>query len=1399
MATTRAGSRNVRRFRRWSVVVSGVIVQMMVSFLPAGMDRSAALLGSYDPFLVILSMWAAYLGAFSGMAVIRPMRREENPLMRRIWLIFGATAFGCGVFAMHFVGMLAWRLPILVQYDLNLTVLSALPAIFSAGWMLHWISRGGRNNRYMLLGGLVGGVGIALMHYLGMLAMRLEASMMFDPLPLVLAIVITILLAILAVYARRLARRIGLDPDGGLGRQLAPMIMALAISGMHFFAMGATSFFPDQPIKNATATLLDPLVLGMGLAILFFVLIGSSLLSLYLVGNQRESEGLFFVFSSLLQAEHRPVFAKTLAIALGVLTLVSWVAVYTNDITEGLSKKYERALELDRVVKAAANDFSAIFFDLNMIVGGGDLSEFLDKNDLASRERLTRQFLFMAQERGVYDQIRLLDEEGKEIIRVHAGKEGCVTVAPPFLLRHQAEQEEFLHTRHLAEEERYVSRFELYSENGVVVEPHKPVLRFAAPVFDLWGRRRGVVVLHYLIAPLLQTIRGLNHGNLVYLIDQEGQLIFNPDDSERGVLLRPQPVTFASKFPSIWNIVKNRRFGEFQASRGSFIFQQLTLARSEGSADRLGKAPPSWKVIVEVEEVEWSLRTLKEHPIAMIIFVCGVLLSFFTAWIVTLFIVSHRLSEKAAADALRELELQKLALDEHAIVSTTDVSGNITYINDKFVAISGYSREELIGRNHRLVKSNEHSPAFYRTLWHTILSGQVWHGEIKNQARDGSEYWVRATIVPFLNDKGRPLKYVSIRTDISAMKAMEHHLLIAKEEAEAATQAKSDFLANMSHEIRTPMNAIIGLSYLCLQTTLTSRQQNYIRKVHGAATSLLRIINDILDFSKIEAGRLDMEQIPFSLSEVLENVVSMTVLKAQEKQLPLLIELDEAIPADLLGDPLRLGQILLNLTNNAIKFTEQGEVSVRVALLAQERAGVRLLFTVQDTGIGMSAEQVAALFQPFTQADSSITRKFGGTGLGLTIARRLVEMLDGSIRVESVLGQGSRFIFDVHLAVAEAGASQRGDSVTTEGGVHGAIARLSGAVVLVAEDNEINQQVAQELLEQANIRVLLARNGREALQMVQQQAVDGVLMDLQMPVMDGLTATRQMRQDPRLQQLPILAMTANALSSDRERCLAAGMQDHLAKPLDPTTLYMTLARWIRPAVPQPLPAAERAAGVAEGAVLEQALFQCDGLDVQAGLQRMNGNRSGYFALLGKFRANQGGAGVAIQGAIEAGQRQEAERLAHTLKGVAASVGAGTVQEKAGRVEEALRSGVAGAALQGLVSAMNLVLQQLCTVLDRHLPLSAQGTEGPPLDGVESAEQWQHWLLLLRQVRQQLAVFDTEVEHSLAALRMASHSESTLNWVVQLEQQVALYDFEGAMATVQRAASHFDVLEQVMNG
>ncbi|MDK9726294.1 MAG: PAS domain S-box protein [Sterolibacteriaceae bacterium MAG5] len=648
-------------------------------------------------------------------------------------------------------------------------------------------------------------------------------------------------------------------------------------------------------------------------------------------------------------------------------------------------------------------------------------------------------------------------------------------------------------------------------------------------------------------------------------------------------------------------------------------------------------------------------------------------------------------SQREIRTTQRALENQKFALDQHAIVSITDITGTIIYANDKFCAISGYAREELLGRNHRIVKSDLHPPAFFEELWATISSGRVWQGEIQNKAKNGTLYWVAATIVPFLDESGRPYQYAGIRTDITQLKrirdeleeqlhfvrelieaiplptyfkgvdgryiginrafeatfgcaredligktifdllesrdALFHtardaelfaspesqtyememgvgasgrrtllyqkapltrqdgslrgligiilditerqrwaqELLRAKEAAEAANRSKSEFLANMSHEIRTPMNGIIGMTELALDTELSGEQREFLQIVKSSAESLLTIINDILDFSKIEAGKLAMEETAFRLADLVDETRKTLAFKAGEKGLALTCRVSPALPAWVVGDPVRLRQVLLNLLGNAVKFTERGEVALEAA--PDEDAAGRVHFCVRDTGIGIPESKLDRIFEAFAQEDSSTTRRYGGTGLGLTISARLVDMMGGRLWAESEVGRGSAFHFTARLPAGMGQAAAGGplSAGTDDDGGHRSAtpppaAAVSPLEVLLVEDHPFNQKLATSLLSKWGHRVAVAGNGAEALEILERRNFDIVLMDVQMPVMDGLETTRRLRARETDRHTTVIAMTANAMEGDRDRCLAAGMDDYIAKPIKSAELLELLCR-----------------------------------------------------------------------------------------------------------------------------------------------------------------------------------------------------------------------------------------------
>ncbi|MBL8470952.1 MAG: response regulator [Rhodocyclaceae bacterium] len=773
-------------------------------------------------------------------------------------------------------------------------------------------------------------------------------------------------------------------------------------------------------------------------------------------------------------------------------------------------------------------------------------------------------------------------------------------------------------------------------------------------------------------------------------------------------------------------------------------------------------------------------------------------------------------AERAREDLLQE----KNAMLDNAVVGITTVRRRMLLsCNPKFESMFGYGPGEMLGLATRTLYADKQHFEMVTQGFDALDPGSHFSAEVRMRRRDGSCFW--AVVAGHGHGAGSS-DSTWICSDISERKEAEEalaghqqmleetvaertrQLAVAKEEAEHASRSKSEFLANMSHEIRTPLNAVLGLAHLTLQTTLQPRQQDWLQKIQSAGSTLLAVINDILDFSKIEAGKLEIECIAFDLWDVLENVGVVCGNQAAENNLDFMLDVQDGCPAAYLGDPTRLGQVLINLCGNAVKFTTAGEVRVRVELADGANAeGVSLRFAVTDTGIGISAAKIEQLFRPFSQADNSTTRRFGGTGLGLSISRRLVELMGGSIGVQSQPGRGSTFYFTLPLQLDPAaqpvppprdlygkramlvlaGESKRacvaaqlgglGVCVETEetarvsadfvvvddtmqglldldlpqlclttvqapqadaAGMRASVSepttpraltralrvlfrsaaapgplaqadqvpRVDGARVLIAEDVALNREILRELLAATGAQVDEAENGVRAVERVLAHAPGHyalVLMDIQMPEMDGFTAAARILQDARHAGQPIVALTAHAFHDDREHSLAVGMKDHVAKPVDPAGLYAVVRRWCsapgaagEPAVvsmpaPPALPAPPAPAD-------DDELPELRGIDTADMLQRMRGRGATCRRILLSFRGTFAGYDRRLEEALEQENYSTGAELAHTLKGVAGNISAPQLHRHAAELERQFRAGNrsrAGAELAELRQELDRVL------------------------------------------------------------------------------------------------------------
>ncbi len=909
--------------------------------------------------------------------------------------------------------------------------------------------------------------------------------------------------------------------------------------------------------------------------------------------------------------------------------------------------------------------------------------------------------------------------------------------------------------------------------------------------------------------------------------------------------------------------------------------------------------------------------------------------------IVDIFAIYRDITErKRSEEELKERENQLRQLVQNSPVAMAVIAkdGKITMLNQRFNEVLGYSMKDIqhIDDWFHLAHPDKENRDRVISEWNRqkIIFDRAERGPMEAlvTCKDGSRRYIEF-FLEFLGDMD-----VIALFDYTERKQAQEQLEIARQAADEANRAKGEFLANMSHEIRTPINAIMGMTHLALQTDLSSKQKDYLNKIKISANSLMGIINDILDFSKIEAGKLEIESADFSLDEVMHNLAAVVIMKSQEKEnLEILFDIAQNVPRFLKGDPLRLGQVLINLAYNAVKFTEAGEIVISTRLVKEEKEQIFLEFSVSDTGIGLTHEQIDTLFEAFTQADTSTTRKYGGTGLGLTICKSLVEKMGGEIRVESKPGQGSNFFFtasfgrstqnekkvlkpspelkglrvlvvddnatarqilkglleSLSFKVSLASSGEKGLKelekaskdhpyelvlmdlkmpgmnglevsrqiknhpglakiptiimVTASGreeimrqadqvGVAGflvkpvsasvlfdtimqafgrevtetsriaqrkerqaeALRKIRGAQVLLVEDNEINQEVARELLEGVGLPVTITANGKGAVRAVKEKDFDAVLMDVQMPVMDGYEATRRIRKwegemgnkigkdsdsKSRIRNLPIIAMTAHAMAGDREKCLEAGMNDYVSKPIDPEKLFSALVRWIKPGK-RVVPGYLLARATGESQEDESLPFSgMPGISVKSGLAKVGGDRRFYRKLLSKFRRNHADVANDIKNALNNEDPETATRLAHTIKGLAGSIGAQDLHLAAVDLEAALRKDPTENIVERLDAfseALKVVVDFIGTLEHQEPDASENRLSAQP---VAESKGRDHVFSILSELRQLLEEDDTRAVRTLETLRKAIPAGMAEDELTDLEKHIEKYAFEDALETL----------------
>ncbi|QJT08698.1 response regulator [Oceanidesulfovibrio marinus] len=1152
----------------------------------------------------------------------------------------------------------------------------------------------------------------------------------------------------------------------------------------------------------------------------------------------------------------RPFFLRFLPVTTLLLLFLSTL------IYQGLEHRRQLYLDteqmkLDYVTESISIDMERVFHDLFDLMHRRSVTHYLADPNPENLHEVEQSYLLFSLDNPQYDQLRLIDPSGQEIVRVNA-KDGRSWLVAKKDLQNKADRYYFKDAVTLPQGELYTSPLDLNIEHKQIELPHKPMLRIAAPLYDTYGKVKAVLVLNYLGQVLLDNMQGhLEYsGQTIMLINQDGYWLHGGGEEANWAFMFPDRTdrTFAAAHPKIWKAMQETESGQLEGPGGIYTYDTLKLSPKSALHEHHRNATvapefvQTWKVVSFTPITLMSAMLWQDWPQYLAAALLVIILSGLGAYLHT----SRMLERQAAQQAERRSEARFRDLVETSpdLIWETDSKGNFVYVSPRSADLFGLEPEELVGKPLCGILSTEWDEQHFEES--AGKAPACW--EMTCYDTQGERKILEVRYLPVLDDHNNAIGRRGVARDITQAKKAQQLIEESRQEAERANQAKGEFLARMSHEIRTPLNAVIGMSHLMLRTELSQKQRDYLNKIRLSSDALLGVINDILDYSKIEVGKIAIEHVEFDLDTVLGNVVDINSLNAEEKRLEFLLSVEDGVPSNLIGDPLRLGQVLMNLLSNALKFTDEGEVLLRVSTVEKDEETATLRFSVRDTGIGLSQEHLENLFKPFSQADGSISRRFGGTGLGLSICSHLVQLMGGALEVDSTQGQGSDFHFtltfpigaattrlsfadaeglsgsavlvvddnatsrqilkdiltslrfSVTLAesaeealrliergeetynvilldwkmqgmdglscakrirampletqpalimitaysreevrresenigidgfllkpvsrsvlfntIAEAlgsaissGSSAGAGGFPYEAGAEG----IRGAHILLVEDNEINQQVASELLEAVGLRVTVAGDGETALELLARDTFQAVLMDIQMPGITGLEATRRVRNELGLKELPVIAMTAHAMSDDRKESLAAGMNDHVNKPFDPRELIETLRRWISDQGWEP----DESAPPEQSTPIEDAPAQNQNatLDHELGLYRVRGNAVLYRKLLADFARKYESIAESFKEKMAASEKKEARRMAHTLKGVAGNIGALRLFNTASEMESCINTGLKPCTtmLGQLESDMAATMQAVQEYLDTHHPKSTAQNAGPMLEKQE---------------------------------------------------------------------------------